>query len=934
MAKFKKVINRVIVLKLTGPQSKPFEAHFLRSFNATRLLFNEVACWGHDTITTRTSAIDPVTGAPVFAETELVSQRKLIYEATDKSITFENFSKALKLIYTALVSTKQGRGMVSVIIGEPQSKDLMAPKDWTTVDTLLSENALSKKINEEEGLLYRISNTLKAMGFRNRQPYLADLSAGERYSVVENVHRMLTSWIAVSNLTIENYDNEEQEIANLYSNIDKAVLAPTQKFLDACLTKQIIKHFDARVHSYLKHCVIPALQAGEEITNHFFLGKKEEKIQYSLHTDFVDLLKASPELWQGEDPSILKTIHVLEALMSHESHRPNSAYPFIKEGDVHRFNYFLGKNYTKYVAVGEGKDIEADVTVEVEGKMGKEPTSVVYTEGKEIQNLNITVSRGTGEDGQYTFKLCTQDKYHGGTLKPNTYLNGMSMWTNSDKQSMYLRFNRKSLSVDAIVREPSVVCRDGQFFLRMSMEVQTAPSEEIVALKWYLSSAAPATKTDRAGLKDEPKNLERLELLKGTAYRFMGVDLGLRSPFAWAVGESVITGVANTMKILSSGEMTATPDPIYTTLLYDLKNTSKVLGITKSLAMGKTASFNNFVTKTIQNAQAFFSTYGAGGTRKQAIYAEFCKDQDPFGTLQDLLAKHKNDLVAVKKDPSYLGNLLINYVDLMFGVIKEQRRMHLKDQIVQSKFSQEFHWLRIMEQMKRTHRSISYLGTDNSRTPIVQKNLTGYYNNCKDNFLKQIASAIVEIAQANDCKVIVMEDLNGPSKTLMSREENFLQAFWSPARIKGAIENAAQWYGIEVAEVSESQTSRVHHQSGRFGYRSGADFYYLDAKGAVQTVNADINAAMNIAARFVSRHTDLRQAYPKSISDDQGKRTKGFLTHHFGTVNKALEYFKGVDSKNALWYRDGSEWITLAQRNERVDAIKALVENMKMRVAS
>ena len=929
-------INRVIVLKVTPTEAGAFAAPFNLCFQATRSLFNEVACWGMDTVTRRD--FNPA-GAPLFIETNLITERKAIYNKTDKSITFDDFSKLLKVLYNAFITSSEGRGLNSAILGDIKVKDTLTSQDWLNISMLVSTDAPFGKINENKGLLYRVSNTLKAIGFRNREPYNLQLAAGERYSVTANVHRMLTSWRENNTRTIENYATEVENINNRYLEIDPEILPTLKMFFDECLHKSFISHFDPRVRLYLKDCVIPALKGGTEITEHFFIEPKDgNHIQYSLHPDFIELLKSSPVLWQGEDPYILKSVHILEALMTHESNRPNSAYPFIGESDTHRFSYFLGTNYTKYSVAVEGPAVEGDFTLETTN-FGKSKTEV-FTSGQKIDRMEFKVTRGDCDDAVYAFKLHTQDKYYGGTFKPNTYLNNASVWTNKSNQAIYLQIFRKGLPVGAVVREPAIICKGGEYFIRLNMVVYPGDNSNTLDVRAFNSTAAPSAKTNRSVLQDSDKNLERWGTLKGKTYKYLGVDLGLRSPFSWAVGESTLTSVSNKVTILETGEYTAPFNPTYWTLENDCKNVGKILGITKSLAMGKTASFNNYMKITIKSAQDFFSSYSKLGTRREAIYREFTQDTDPYNTLMNLLTKHNCDLIKVKQDPSFIGSILLSYLNLKFGELTEKRRMHLKDQTVDSKFSNEYNWLSIIEQLKRVSRSLSYKGTDNTRTPINLKNLTKSYNNCKANLLKQYSSMIATIAYNKGCSVIVLEDLKGASKSLTSRESNFLQAFWSPTMVKSAIENAAGWYGIAVAEVSESQTSQIHFETGKFGHRDRAFLYYEDADGSVKSTHADMNAAKNIVSRFASRHTDLHQVSLKSLRGkplegeaedaNTGKRLPGYLTFTFGSVNNGVEFFKAKDSTVDLWYRDGDEWISKETRNERREAIKAKVEALRV----
>ena len=924
-------INKVIVLKATPMNleaSTKFTKSFKETFKATQQLFNEVVCWGLDSVYTKDSIISDTEGNKTFIHKDLTAARKALYDATDKSVTYDQFSKMLKVMYLAIIKSKQARNVRNILV--PSDFDVTTQnEDFQYIDGLLNKWDNDVAFKDPNRIFIKIINTLKNIGFFDRSPFNLEIAPGEKYSVVGNVHRMLTSWVACDKTRNDSYKAEESEIEKAYAEIDSTNVNTIKNFFEYCTKNNIIKHFDPRVHAYLRDCVIPSLVSGKDtLVEHFFLDKDNNKIEFSLHDGFYSFLKENPSLWNTKEPIILAKIHILEMMMSHAAHHPNAFYPFMGENDLHRFQYLLGDNYTKYDFVVNGEPLE-DTKVSV--TKFKEVVEYEFVKGTKVNNIFLTYNRSKEDKEPISFRIHTKDKYHSGTFNPNSYFNDLSVWTTSDDKCINLfQFPRKGITMQALVKEPSIVFVDGQYAIRLNMTVVTKNDVDLVDnLKWYLSTALPATKSDRSAIKDTPKNIERLTKLKGSTFRFLGVDLGQRTPFSWAVGESTITGPVNALKILKTGEYEVTNNDAYWNFLNDMKGLGKIIGITKGMSKGKDSNFNHiFIQQTITNAKNFFKDNSIGNSDKQATYAKFVKDSDPYATLKSLLATSTNDLSILKKNPNFIGTIILKYLNLRFGQLKNDRKYHLRDKDISTKLNQEFKWLKIVDGMKRQLRSISYLGTDNTRTPINLDNLNDYFNGCKDNFLKVIASSIVSVAVENKCHMIVLEGLN-PNATrssLNKRNENFLHSLWSPARVQGAIENAANWYGIMIGEVSESQTSQVHFESGVYGHRDGTKLYYTE-NGKIKDTHADMNAAKNIIKKFVTRHASTTQVSLKNISekDDEGKRMKGFLTHQFGTIKNATEYFKKDFIDVDFVYFNAGKWITKAQKDAIQAEIKAIV---------
>lgn len=941
-------INRVVAMKIRKNNSllNDFEKHS----QAVAFLMNDIICWGVDSVYDKTQFTEDE-GKKHYHPINLIDIRKERYEKTDKSVSYNQFNNMLKLMFNYFVKSKQGRGSVSVILGKPRTNDMNV--DHKKVEDFLNEfnrekdGNVIKEINNSS-ILYKVSNKLKDMGFRKGGVYDMRLPSHEKYSVVENVHRMITSWIECNKSAKQEYKQEDLEIDNAISKVDNKVKKELENFFNFCIQHNIVKHFDERVHHYLRDCIIPALKSGKEnIDDHFYIFRETEKRSYSLNEDFFNYLKNHPVLWEKED-TLLTNIHILEKMIRHDSHQEYAFYPFIKtiEDANKRSQYLLGDNYTKFNLLYDGDKCPNEKLLRQIKKDQVE--QIEYVDGRKVDNLQLSFAPGT-EKTQHDCGVYISEQYYNGSYNPSKYFKNLEIFKldHNTKNAYLFKFDKKGQKIKAYVKEPSIVYREGELYIRFNMTIDRGQSYELSKdiLALY-STALPDAKTKKSSPKESNKNEERRQRLKDHKLRVLGIDLGQRSPFSWAVAEFTAPN-SEISKIVNTGSWSSTTnDNKYFDLLNDMKNCSKIIGITKSITKGKNASFNKSIINTIKNAQNFYAGMVGGIKSHKNIYESFINinPEKAYDECRKFCENNDFDLLKIKTQKAYLGNIIHRYVNTLFKKTKNDNKYHLTNNDIDSKLDCAFTFLRCIEQKKRLCRQLSYLGTDNNRDIVELKKINKYYNGYKDNLLKTLASKVAQVALENKCNIIAMEDLK--HKKLNKRRENFLAAFWSPQRIKDAIRNAAEWYNIQTGEVSESQTSQVHFETLSFGYRDKDKLYYISDKNKIESVDADINAAKNVANNFVTRHRStysvnldiirsVGKKKNKKTTDNTGevilgKRLKGFLTAEFGCINNAIEFFKKEKFNNSKYaYKNKGRWITDEKKKLFVNGIKKKIEGDK-----
>lgn len=142
------------------------------------------------------------------------------------------------------------------------------------------------------------------------------------------------------------------------------------------------------------------------------------------------------------------------------------------------------------------------------------------------------------------------------------------------------------------------------------------------------------------------------------------------------------------------------------------------------------------------------------------------------------------------------------------------------------------------------------------------------YNERFSQILYITAKQIVEYAKQCSKPIIVLEDL-GKFKLTKCKDFNYLLSNWARTKLQILIEHKANWDGIQVVKVYPQYTSIKCYRCGEIGIRNNDLFYCSKCD---KQVNADFNASLNIASRFLWNIRHLLV-------------TKGITTNYKSVVN-------------------------------------------------
>jgi len=324
-------------------------------------------------------------------------------------------------------------------------------------------------------------------------------------------------------------------------------------------------------------------------------------------------------------------------------------------------------------------------------------------------------------------------------------------------------------------------------------------------------------------------------------------------------------------------------------------------------------------------------------------YTEFYKEcSKPEQDYLDSLKTYKDKNVKLN-ELKYTKNAwsvskMFEDVSKMFETLKQDRLKYYDI------FNMPY-WAASLKNYMSLMKSYNYVGVDIKVSKEYMSKYQSLYNNIKEDYAKKIGSYIVQLAVAKNCDIIVLEELksNLGSVDRKSKRDNEMSLMWNCGRIKTHVENMAKDYGMFIDEVPEYGTSQVYHKTGNYGYRDEDNreiFWYEDNKD-VAYIHADENAAINIAKRFLSQHTDNSSfsvilkgdAYYLNIASNS-KRMRAAALKTFGDLNKPFKI--NANDKNGNLYKktrifkSDSRWIGVNDKDLYIEHIKSL-RNLRVR---
>lgn len=605
-------------------------------------------------------------------------------------------------------------------------------------------------------------------------------------------------------------------------------------------------------------------------------SKTGTSINYSCGEYVIESLKSFPELWNAKT-SILSYDKLGEYIELNEKFHLKKEHSSYKEVDL--FNspvkLFLGNNY---VNIADLKHDSANGVISI--TIGY-PKSTVKDNKADKITLECSYRRTGRGVHHYLEGLVVEE-----TKNDNDKLTGnfkLSFKINGKRERVALL---KEPSIRLVVRNSKMDINnpkitDFDFYIDLTMNVILEVShgiDENVLWKYRseFSKAFPEKK-NFGNQKSLPKDAVKIP----NGIRVMGIDLGLKNPYAFAVYEYNSTG---NHTLVASGIPEACKDEYYkqySDFAYLCENIRRVIANTKR-HVNNGEDLDEGLFKSVQTQRAKFSSL-------------ISIDTVTFNDYKNFVALKKQNTVILqdyKKDESWVVRKWVTECRRIKIHLTNERFRRFSD------WRKHFFWIRALESFRKMFMSYDKLGSvprvKGFSDDIAFKSVYDEVNNLKLDYIKKMTSEVAQVAKKNNVALVVVEELeNLRGSKFDDRDKNQLFNLWPVGQIKKFLEDALALYGILVGNAFEGNTSQVDADTGNWGYRGEKEdidtLYLLDDK----VVNADVNAARNLSLRYMSKHTDFRTMslykvndtyYVPTISLDEkdGKRVPGFLTKRFG----------------------------------------------------
>lgn len=164
----------------------------------------------------------------------------------------------------------------------------------------------------------------------------------------------------------------------------------------------------------------------------------------------------------------------------------------------------------------------------------------------------------------------------------------------------------------------------------------------------------------------------------------------------------------------------------------------------------------------------------------------------------------------------------------------------------------------IQSQRRRSQKSLTATNGGHGRNKKLQA--LNRLSNRERNFVKTynhyISKQVVDFAVKNRAKYINVEDLSGFDSS------KFILRNWSYYELQQFITYKASKYGIEVRKINSYHTSQICSKCGHWEEGQRIDQAHFICKECGSEMNADFNAARNIAmsTNFVDKKEELKVA--------------------------------------------------------------------------
>jgi len=779
------------------------------------------------------------------------------------------------------------------------------------------------------------------------------------YSVNSAVHTQLDSLNECDKLTNGEYVKLKKTVDELEEKLTEEHGKEPLDFLVKFVDEQILLgwRFDGKFRLFFEVAMLPELKNGNIIYKKAYKTSGGKGRRYSFYNPSVaDNISKNPTVWNLlSDVKAVDYISLSNSLLRKKPHaqytnttlnraqvRPtfgNNGVPFsisVSDDDYVYIRFRLPKKDGE--EKGQEISVKCSYKTSYKGKRSKTLRKSCY-----LGNLKIE------ENGKGKY-IC---KYNiNGRETTTAELNECFLRVRINNNRWFNKYLNGTLTKEDGVLKSEYF--DFYFDLCLNVHqksIHGLTNSEIFggkgkSIRSYYSTSYPEVKnldgqknikTDFGCYVDKPHNI-------------MGIDLGQRNPFAWAVLDQ--NGNVKDVGHLDGAENDTYKD--YLTFSNRCKDVKNLILQSRDYLYGD----DEAIDETLFDSVVQF-------VNSNITLNKYKSYLDEKKSLINKESLEKNRLYELKKkDHGWFVRDCLWFLTKEYHRINSERKTH-------SDWRYTLYWVDAIHRFIDVNKSFNSLGSyyDKKQSKSIngiQKDFCRSYWNQIDNLnedtLKKFVFELLPVIKKNNVCLIAIEELKSMLGDDDKRaEDNRLYNLWPVGQLKTFLEGKLLPYNVAVMEVSEQNTSQI--VNGQWSYREGDDLYYVknNDNNTMCKTHADENAAINIALRAYSHHTNLYSIYminpiddyyvPSCIwnnKDEGSKRIRGFLTKTYGTsdvvfikkneklvksdvsIKDVKRIVKNIgnekNKKSEIWYRmNDIEWIDEGSRDIIINTIKSKV---------
>jgi len=173
---------------------------------------------------------------------------------------------------------------------------------------------------------------------------------------------------------------------------------------------------------------------------------------------------------------------------------------------------------------------------------------------------------------------------------------------------------------------------------------------------------------------------------------------------------------------------------------------------------------------------------------------------------------------------------------------------------VEPNMTDDLTWCSLIDYIISLKKTLHFGGYETKERESFCPALYNERANCRDVVRKRLARYVVERAIAAEAQVISVENLSKCRRD--DKRKNRVWDLMSQQSWIGVLTNMARMENIAVVSVNPDLTSQWVEQCGAIGDRKARTIACRDVNGKFVSLDADLNAAYNIASRALTRHAE------------------------------------------------------------------------------